>query len=243
MRHPQPLSVAAIAAAVAVTAFAWPARAQGTFTRGSEQRGDVTDTSPKVDTWTFVNDALDNPHELSLAADTWAARAAVAEGLLPIRLGVGYEGTGEPLPIAPQAFELSWEGGSSRGLALEELRKVPGWKTQLGHHQRVLANHHVPWNRNLVTGLDISFYPDPPSSVGWTEDARLPPGALFTDLVYFRLPEGVDPWTTLFTLAFRPCDAVEDAPPCDPAVTMKFRIDRDPALQQKAFRKARKASR
>ena len=106
-----------------------------------------------------------------------------------------------------------------------------------------------PDDSSVATILSVSFYPDPGTSAWRSENARLSPGTAFTDLVYFRLPEDLDPWTTRFVLAHVPSAAAApgvEAPtlpasvPDGATASAAFRIERDPGLHQRAFRHARR---
>ena len=224
--------------------------APGKYTARREARGDVTDTAPRLDAWAFFDDSKPTPLGLTVLVDTFAARTALDTGLLPLVVGLGYEDTGPKLPVRPWTFELSWDGGATRGLSFEELRGVEGWQSALNRHQRLLAKRPRPYDGSTATLIDVSFYPDPPMSTWRSEDAKLSPGAAFADLLYFELPEGVDPWTTLFTITHVPSAPAPEGvtarplPPSTPSGatgSAAFRIEPDTEVHQRAFRHARKA--
>ena len=240
-----------LALVLATTAIA-PSAADaepGRYTRRRAERGDVTDTAPKIDAWAFFDDSKPSPLGMTLLVDTWAARHAVEGNLMPLRVGLGYEGQGSTLPLRPWTFELSWDGGSTRGLAHEELREVRGWQSRLSRHRRLLTGRPRPYDSNVATIVSVAFYPSLGTSTWRSEGARLSPGTAFTDLVYFRLPEELDAWRTRFVLTHVPSASAPPgvtAPslpasiPAGATASAAFRIERDPELHQRAFRHARR---
>src|SRR5436190_8653421 len=158
---------------VAVTVAMGASAAPGKYTARREARGDVTDTAPRLDAWAFFDDSKPTPLGLTVLVDTFAARTALDTGLLPLVVGLGYEDTGPKLPVRPWTFELSWDGGATRGLSFEELRGVEGWQSALNRHRRLLAKRPRPYDGSTATLIDVSFYPDPPMSTWRSEDAKL----------------------------------------------------------------------
>ena len=213
----------------------------GRYTARREARGDVTDTAPKLDTWAFFDDSRPTPLGLTLLIDTFAARHALSTRLLPLDVGLGYDGTGPRLSVDPKSLELSFDGGSVRGLSCNELMLREGWQSALNQHRHLLAGRPRPYDPSLAAMLSVNFYPDPPTSAWRSDNVRLSPGTAFTDLVYFELPEGLDPWTTRFVLSFTSTAEPTTAPPAAPLASAAFRIEPDPELHQRAFRHARHA--
>jgi hypothetical protein len=157
-------------------------------------------------------------------------------------IALSFEGDGDPLPISPGRFELSWEGGRPvKALTQEELtcdaepcRGTTG-PSPVYHDVRMLAARApIAFQTPRATRIGVQFHSHPALDSFKHDATMLPARTWFSTLAYFPVPEGLDRWEDLFALSYVP----DDAGP--PAVTCAFRIQRDPALQSAAMRKARK---
>lgn len=210
--------------------------ADGKYVHRQRQRGEVTDTAPKLDRWAFINDAAPEPSRMVLVVDTWTARRPQDPRLLPLVVSLSYEGDGKPIPIGPDRFELTWEGASAPVQALDEagLKARASGPTPLLQDLRALAfRQPVSFDTPRATRVSASFYSHP--SLGLRHDRqKLSARGWIQTLMYFPVPEGFTAWDSLFELRYVPVEGEA------PGVTCLFRIQRDPGLQQEAMRRARK---
>jgi hypothetical protein len=231
---------------IALTAAAPAARSEGTYARRARLRGEITDTSPKLDRWAFINDDAPPPRRLVMVVDTWPARAPADPKLLPLVVAIAYEGNGDPLLVAPDRFELTWEGAPhpERALSQEELvcdeRSPPGCRGTSGHSPvfrdvRMLAHREtLPLDTSRTWPASVQFYSDPALADLRHDRLWLNAARRTSTLVYFPRPEALSDPNALLELRFVPKD---DEPP---AATCTFRIQRDPAVHSAAMRRARK---
>ena len=225
-----------------VAAEAPSASAEGKYTRRRRNRGEVTDTAPKLDRWAYIEDAAPEPRRLVLVVDTWLARHPRDPKLLPLVIALSFEGDGKPLPISPGRFELRWEGGEPvRALRDEEMlcetepcRGTTGPSPVYADLRMLEARGAIPFDTPRATRIGVQFYSHPALDTYRHDATTLPAGSWFSTLAYFPVPKDFDKWEGLFDLSYVP----EDGAP--PEVTCRFRIQRDPALHSTAMRKARK---
>jgi hypothetical protein len=214
------------------------ADAEGRYERRREKRGETTDTSPKVDAWAFIDDRRAEPLRLSLLVDAWPARRALVPDLLPLTVGVRFDGVGAPLVIRPDRFALSWPGAPApvRGLTHDQVRAHPEGVRVLRHDLGSSGvTRGAAWSPRS-SAIDVRFYSPPSGSIFRNDDARLPAGNWFTALLEFPVPADLDRWSTPFELTL-----LGDDPAAPPLATVAFRVEPDPSAGQRAFRKARKA--
>lgn len=235
--HVKRLAVLGVLAA----GFAAPApEAEGRYERRRARRGEQTGTSAKLGAQAFINDREEGPRRLAAFVDAAGFRDALVPRLVPIRVGVSFRGRGEPIELRPAAFRLDSEALDSALIALnqEELLALPDGRAALEHAGRAFAVRHAPQPFGPDDGLRVPtrFHSDPARSVWVHDETRLPPGAWFTDLVFFRLPEDFDPWGPLLTLSL-----VDPSAPSEELVRVDFRVEEDTQLHRQAFRRAKKA--
>lgn len=231
------LRIAAVAALSLLVVVPLEALAEGKYARRQRLRGESTDTAPKLDRWSFINDAAPDPARLVLAVDAWGARRPHHPRLLPLAVALSYEGDGSPIPIRPDRFELWWEGAAAPVRALDHQQMIaaadgpnPFYHDVRKFEVRAPLSFDTPRARRI----GIQFYTHPSLSGFRHDRLMLPARSWVATLMYFEVPEGFAAWESLFEVRYVP----EDGAP--PAVACRFRIERDPGLQQSAMRRAKK---
>ena len=214
------------------------AEAEGRYERRRAKRGETTDTNAKLGVQAFINDLEEGERRLVAFVDAAGFRDPIVPGLVPIRVGVSYRGHGKPVALSPHAFRLEGDGlePTLRSLDQEELLARPKGRAALANAERAFAVRHAPQPFGPDDGMRVPtrFFSDPSASVWLHDDTKLPAGAWFTDLLFFELPEGFDPWGPLFRLSL-----VDGGG--EPLVTVAFRVEEDPELHRLAFRRVKKA--
>ena len=222
-----------------------PAGAEGKYARRQRLRGEVTDTAPKLDRFAYIDDTAPKPLQLVLVVDTWTARHPRDPKLLPLHVALSYEGNGKPLRVAPDRFELSWEGLATPEKALADAELVcrasaspcRGTTGPSPVYQDVrMLSRRAPlaFDTPRASYRSVQFHSHPALRSLRQDETWLPAQTWTSTLMYFPVPEGFDKWDGVFVLQYVP----EDGAP--PAVACRFRIQRDPALQADAMRRARR---
>jgi hypothetical protein len=215
-----------------------PAAAEGRYTRRQAQRGEQTDTSPKLGAFSFINDSEETDRRLAFFVDAGAGRNPLLPDLVPFRIGIAQRGSGSPLALSPDRFRLSWAGAAQPLTALrqDEVLTIRGGRAALGHARRMLRARHAPLPFESTDGLRVptAFHADPASGVFLNDETSLPASAWFTDVIFFRLPPGLELFGERMTLSFVDRDEAE-------LVGVVFRVEEDTQLNRDAFRRAKKA--
>jgi len=237
-RHRLLLSLPSLLALVLAPCLPAPATAEGRYSRRQANRGEQTDTSAKLGTFAFINDLEQTAQRLAFFVDAGGCRDPLLPDLVPMRIGLAYRGDGGPLPLAPERFQLRGPGLAVPLTALrqDQVLALPRGRAALGHAARSLGARHAPLPFGAGDGLRVptAFHADPSASVALNDDTELPAAAWFSDVVFFRLPPGFALRGERLHLAF-----VGDAG--EPLVEVIFRVEQDPQLNRKAFRRAKKA--
>jgi hypothetical protein len=219
-------------------------RAAGPYERRRAKRGEITDTSAKLGTYAFIEDTEANRWRLAMFVDAVGFRDPLVPDLVPVRVGVAHRGRGETLRLDPRRFRLDWDGAETSLTALTqgEVLAHPMGRAALRHAGLALRARHAPVAFDARDGLQVPtrFHADPAAGVFLNDATGLPPGAWFTDVLFFRLPEGLDPWSARFQLRFVTGPVAEPEHE-EVAVSTCFRVEEDPQLHRRAFRRARKA--
>lgn len=214
-----------------------PVAAEGRYSRRQAQRGEQTDTSPKLGAFSFINDSEESSRRLAFFVDAGASRSPLRPDLLPLRIGIAQRGDGSPLPLSPDRFRLRLEGGPSwTALRQGEVLALPGGAAAIGQAKRMQLARHAPLPFESTDGLRVptAFHVDPATGVFLNDETELPASAWFSDLIFFHLPPGLDLVGRRLELVFRDEAGAE-------LVSVIFRIEEDTQLNRNAFRRAKKA--
>ncbi len=210
---------------------------QGRYARRRAARGDLSDTSPKLDRFAFIQDETAEPHRLVLVVDTWVARAPRDARFLPLVIALSYEGDGDPLPIRPDRFELSVAGGPAmRALSHDDLVARAGSASVVLQDRRLLQRRApLSFDTPRATPVEVTFHAHPALPELRNDRLWLASQRWFETLAYFEVPADFARWEDLMELRYVPVDGEPAAAACT------FRIQRDPAAHQAALRRARRA--
>jgi hypothetical protein len=240
-----PLLLSWFLVTAAIGAWTDEASAEGKYTRRARARGELTDTAPKLDRYAYIEDTAPKPLEMVMVVDTWTARRPRNPRLLPLVVALAHEGGGPPLLVTADRFELTWDGAPApvRALLDDELtcRDAAAGAPCLGttgpspivHDLRMLSRRSaLAFDTPRATYRGVQFYRHPGSLR--REEVWLPAQTWTSALLYFPVPEDFAAWDERFELRYSP------EPGAPPVVSCAFRIQRDPALQSEAMRRARR---
>lgn len=229
--------LAALVTACLAFATPDPASAEGKYSRRQKARGETTDTAPKLDRHAFINDEAPDPLRLVLVVDAWTARHPHDARVLPLVVAMSYEGNGPALPIRPDRFELAWDGSATPLRALEQAALIDACGgTSPVYHDLRMRSRRAPlaFDTPRADYISVQFYSHPLLRTLRHDRLQLVSRRWFSTLMYFRLPDGFAAWDSLFDVRY----VAEDG--AAPLVACRFRIERDPAMNAGAMRRARK---
>lgn len=211
-------------------------RAIGKYTLRQRARGEITDTSARLDRWAFINDEKATDQGLVLVVDTFVARSPADERVMPLVIALSYEGEGEAIPIRPDRFRLSWgDGPPVEALEQSELAAHAGGRSPVYADTRMLSfRSPLAFDTPNAERVGVRFHSHPGLRGLVHDRLALPSHRWFATLAYFPLPAGFARWDALFELQYVPVDGEP------PAVTCRFRVQRSLAVQAKAMHRAKK---